>query len=452
MSDDHFQDEIEDAVSILGPNRSLDDFDDGVELPDLAGGQRSFAQRWSEGELPPWTEPPTGEVPKISADGSFGVSHESDAPSGPTWKTEAHEWEDDNLADQLVNESGGWSDRGDEDLLGDYDDRGADPYYRDDYEDSDLEDQGFAVEAPPAVRTRPRPAANSSRQRLSSRPAVTAGSAPIELGSGAGRDRDLGLAAISGAVLGIGFIVLSFIGGKVVLPVIMVAAGWCLVELLGTMGRRGLRPYKLLVLVGSLATVAAVYWRGPAAIAITVPIFMAATALSGLFSGSARNATVNMGATVLAYLYIGVSASYAAAWLVIADGPKRLLTVVLLAVVGDIVAYFAGSQMGRTPLMSWVSPGKTFEGAGFGAFAVLVTGAVVAPLLVDGWKLGDGLLLGALVAVVGHLGDLFESLLKRDLGVKDMGSAMVGHGGLLDRLDAILFVIPLAYFWMNIIL
>ena len=125
-----------------------------------------------------------------------------------------------------------------------------------------------------------------------------------------------------------------------------------------------------------------------------------------------------------------------------AAAEEELLRVDLL---GDTAAYFGGRGWGRTPLAPRISPNKTLEGA--------VTGFIGGTLafwfagLYQDWLTGrDAIVIGAFVALAAPIGDLFESLVKRDLGVKDTGRFFGAHGGVLDRLDAVLFTIVAGYF------
>jgi len=121
----------------------------------------------------------------------------------------------------------------------------------------------------------------------------------------------------------------------------------------------------------------------------------------------------------------------------------------VVCVVGaDVVAYFVGRAVGATPLLPHVSPNKTIEGLIGGAIAAVVLGGVVGVMLHPWADKGivAGVGLGIVVAITAPLGDLAESLLKRDLGIKDMGSFLPGHGGFIDRFDAILFALPAAYY------
>jgi phosphatidate cytidylyltransferase len=158
--------------------------------------------------------------------------------------------------------------------------------------------------------------------------------------------------------------------------------------------------------------------------------------------------TVNIALTMLVFVYVGVLGGFAGMLLKDSDGVGWVAGVVICAVGYDVVAWFVGSQMGRTPLLPRISPNKTLEGLLAGAGAAIVLGGFVGAIL-HPWAdygVGAGLLLGILVAVTAPIGDLAESMLKRDLGVKDLGAILPGHGGVLDRFDAILFALPAAFY------
>jgi phosphatidate cytidylyltransferase len=129
----------------------------------------------------------------------------------------------------------------------------------------------------------------------------------------------------------------------------------------------------------------------------------------------------------------------------------RLVALVVLAVMaGDTFAYFAGSALGRRPFFASISPKKTVEGAAIGAAAAVLVGALAGPALVA-ISVPAGAGLGALVAVAAQGGDLAESALKRAAGVKDSGSLIPGHGGLLDRVDSLVLVGPVVYCYLRLI-
>jgi phosphatidate cytidylyltransferase len=123
------------------------------------------------------------------------------------------------------------------------------------------------------------------------------------------------------------------------------------------------------------------------------------------------------------------------------------LAVLLAIFADDTAAYFGGRALGRHKLAPAISPGKTWEGFLFGmAAAIFVVFVALYHDRDEFLSIGESLLLGIVVALAAPVGDLFESMLKRDMGVKDSGRMLAGHGGVLDRIDAILFAFPAAYF------
>jgi phosphatidate cytidylyltransferase len=159
--------------------------------------------------------------------------------------------------------------------------------------------------------------------------------------------------------------------------------------------------------------------------------------------------TINIALTLLVFLWIGIFGAFAGILLAPDPGGTGfLLGVVICAIGADVAAYFAGRAIGRTPLLPNVSPNKTVEGLVAGAIAAIVLGGIVGSTL-HPWAdkgIGAGLALGLVVAITAPIGDLAESIIKRDLGLKDLGSFLPGHGGFLDRFDAILFTLPAAYY------
>jgi phosphatidate cytidylyltransferase len=128
-----------------------------------------------------------------------------------------------------------------------------------------------------------------------------------------------------------------------------------------------------------------------------------------------------------------------------ADGRLAAFSVLLAVWAGDTVAYAAGRLVGRHKMAPRTSPGKTWEGFVFGAAATIFV-AFVALYKQDFLTIGQSVAVGVVVAVTAPAGDLFESLLKRDMEVKDTGTLLGGHGGMLDRIDALLFAAPAVYF------
>ncbi len=126
-----------------------------------------------------------------------------------------------------------------------------------------------------------------------------------------------------------------------------------------------------------------------------------------------------------------------------------ILAIVLTTAVMDVAQYFFGRWLGRRPLAPAVSPKKTIEGLVGGVFAALIVGVVFGSIEASPFDPASGLVFGAMVAVVAPFGDLAVSVVKRALDVKDMGAILPGHGGVLDRIDAMIFVIPSAWIFFR---
>ncbi len=159
-----------------------------------------------------------------------------------------------------------------------------------------------------------------------------------------------------------------------------------------------------------------------------------------------RQATIAIASTILAAAWIGLGLGHV---LLIRDIPDHgrlaIFTVLLCVYAADTVAYFAGRLLGRHKLSPVISPGKTWEGfvAGTAAAVAVAFFALYDQGFLGGW---ESLVLGAAIALSGVAGDLFESVIKRDMQVKDTGRLLGAHGGILDRLDAPLFAAPAAFY------
>ena len=152
--------------------------------------------------------------------------------------------------------------------------------------------------------------------------------------------------------------------------------------------------------------------------------------------------------TVLVFAYVGGLGGFAGLLLASpkGNGVRLLLGVALCVIAYDVVGFFVGSQFGHTAVAPKISPNKTVEGTVAGMIAAVVVGAAIVGQFIHPWTIGRGLALGVLVAAGAFVGDLCESMLKRDLDLKDFGSLLPGHGGVLDRFDSLLFCLPIAYY------
>ncbi|MFC8714401.1 phosphatidate cytidylyltransferase [Streptomyces sp. NPDC057197] len=260
--------------------------------------------------------------------------------------------------------------------------------------------------------------------------------------------RDLGAAIGVGLGLGVVIVASLFVVKAVFVGVIAVAVVVGLWELTSRLQeRKDIRAPLVPLAVGGAAMVVAGYVRD----AEGAWVAMALTALAVLVwrmtqppEGYLKDVT----AGVFAAFYVPFLATFVAMLLTAHDGPYRVLTFLILTVVSDTGAYAVGWRFGRHKLAPRISPGKTREGLlGAVAFA-MVAGALCMQFLIDDGAWWQGLLLGLAVAASATLGDLGESMIKRDLGIKDMGTLLPGHGGIMDRLDSLLPTAPVVWLLM----
>jgi len=255
--------------------------------------------------------------------------------------------------------------------------------------------------------------------------------------------RNLPAALAVGLLLGALALVTLFTVKATFLVYVAVAVGIALWELSRALGSRGIRLPLVPVAAGGAAAVALAYWEGERAVvaclALTV-IAILAWRLAGGTAGYLRDVT----AGVFALVYLPLMASFVALMLAAPDGYKRTLVFLILPVCSDIGGYFAGILLGRHLMVPVISPKKTWEGFGGSALACLVAGAITLPTLLGG-AVWQGLLVGAAALAAATLGDLAESMIKRDLEIKDMGSVLPGHGGVLDRIDSLLVAAPVVW-------
>jgi phosphatidate cytidylyltransferase len=239
-------------------------------------------------------------------------------------------------------------------------------------------------------------------------------------------------------------ITIIVVGGLLFAAAMIAFAGIGLAELFRM--TRDWRPFVPVALVASAAMIVAAYYGDQFQIVLAAvcafPLMFAASALRRQRHGVLSS----MAVTVFGIVWIGIPFAHAVLLRELPDHGGALLVDVLVATfVADTAAYAGGRLFGRHPLAPALSPNKTVEGLAFG-FVGGTMGFWFAGLYQD-WLPGlDALLMGMCVAALAPVGDLFESLIKRDLGVKDSGNVFGPHGGLLDRVDAVLFTVVAGYY------
>jgi CDP-diglyceride synthetase len=263
--------------------------------------------------------------------------------------------------------------------------------------------------------------------------------------------RNMPIAIVSGVVLAVVALIAFKIGTVATMVlvsiVIVLAAG----EAFGAFRRAHYHPAVLLGLLGTLVLAIETYNKGVAAFPLTMVVLVVASFLWFIFGveGDA-DPVAGMSSTVFVFVWIAGFGSFAALLLCPSLFPNRtgiafLLGAIIVTVCSDVGSLLVGSQFGKRPMAPHISPNKSWEGFVGGA-VLSVLGAVVVVQFIHPWTFKSAATLGLVAAIVSPLGDLCESLLKRHLGLKDMSQLLPGHGGLLDRLDGLLFVLPATYF------
>ena len=388
--------------------------------------------------LPHWTEPPTGEVPVILPEAEpVDITGEEDldawvsAPGGtPRYRSGAGDWTESDFApgESLKDEStalGALADHPDDDR--EFDEQVAQRRRR--LRPRSSGRAAGATETPSAPRR-----GGASREDAGTRAAAGA------------EVRDMPTRVITG--IGVGVLALVCFklgrGPTAVLAAAIVAIS--VFELSEGLRKKGFHPATLLALLGSVTIVLAAYKRGEAAFPLLIALMVVFTLLWYLVEVVRARPVVNVGVTLLVFGYIGVLGGFAGLLLAFPHGVGLILGLAICVVGYDLFGFLIGSQFGKTRLAPRISPNKTVEGLLGGMTASVLLGVAVVSQITPWKDVGHALALGVVVAVMAPLGDLCESMLKRDLGVKDLGTILPGHGGILDRFDAVLFCLPAVYY------
>jgi phosphatidate cytidylyltransferase len=413
-------------------------------------------------ELPHWTDPPTGEVPRILPDS--GAEEEEDdleawkalGSRGVRWRDAEEDWDQ---ADEMADLAG------DDDPIGVLDQtrsEQSDLYsFDEDFERvasrssgsvpvvTDYDDQEGGISLEHEVVT-PVPGPRHARARRPRPEPPVRGRSRLPGGPGDAGSNEMG----SRVAVGVGLIILLAIAyaiGPVALiaysALVIVAA---VAEGYGMLQRAGFRPATLLGLIGTLGVVFGAYWRGIEALPIVMVLVFAGAMMWYVLGIVEARPLANVAVTVMVFVWVAVLGSFAGVMLREVHGKGLFLGAVLIAVAADAFAFGVGRWIGSRPMAESISPNKTVEGFFGGLVGALILGAIVGKWITPWGGMRHGLVLGLVVGLIAPAGDLFESMIKRDLGVKDSGTILPGHGGLLDRFDSILLALPAAYFVASI--
>ena len=452
-------------------------------------------------DMPHWTDPPTGQVPAIldrrTEEDDTEAQWSAAGDTGPAWREHSHEWDDSSFDPSLLAD--------DETRVGALEETPLEerrPWEFDDLTTASADEDKWEAEhdaAPgaggwwseeddgaeePAPGQPVVPAASSASEEgpgsdpadrgvasISSSPlraarelAASAASAPrgpvprrsvLPGGSNEGAGRNLPVAIATGVAFVLVALLCLELGTVATLALATLVVVLSVAECYAALRRGGRRPATLLGLVATVGIMVAAYTKGLPALPLVL-VLVVITSLVWHLVGVDRGSTVEgVASTLLGFVWVGFLGSFAALLLAPGEFPHRhgiafFLGAIVATIGADVGALAIGSWLGRHHLAPQVSPNKTWEG--------LIGGAVVAVALsaaitgqVHPWTVPKAALLGLVVAVVAPIGDLCESLVKRDLGLKDMGSILPGHGGVLDRVDALLFVLPTTFYLVRVL-
>jgi phosphatidate cytidylyltransferase len=261
--------------------------------------------------------------------------------------------------------------------------------------------------------------------------------------------RNLRAAIVVGVSLGAVVLAALFIWPPAFLGVIVAAAGVGTWEMVRAIRSSGANAPLIPLLGGGLLMVGLAWYAGPDALSLGLLVTVLAAMVWRLGDGPAGFQR-DLAAIALIAVYVPFLLGFGVLLMQPEDGGWRVLVTLLAVVLSDTGGYAAGVFFGKHPMAPRISPKKSWEGFAGSVAAAALGSALLLYLLLD-VPLYYGALFGVVISVVAVLGDLTESMMKRDLGIKDMSQLLPGHGGLMDRLDSILFAVPTAYLLLALI-
>ncbi len=376
--------------------------------------------------LPHWTDAPTGQVPIV-------VAREAADRDDPWAQIPAPAWREGE-ADWVAHEE-----QFDASILaGETKEIDARPW------EFTLHDDEVASEEHHEETPRPEPV-RAERTRRSATRDPLAGRAVRQ-----GTQRSVTLATFTGILLAAAVVAVFAAGTVPVTIMVLAVLGFAAGEAYAGFREVGAHPATILGIVAVLTLGVAAYNKGVVAVGAVTVLLVVFGFVWYLSAQSKIDILDGLGATIFVYAWVGILGSYAL--LILSPntfankhGLTYLLGAIILTVANDTGALFFGRWLGRHPLNRVLSPNKTIEGSIGGTLLTLTVAVLLLPHM-SPWTLKRAIALGVALCVVVPLGDLFESMVKRTLGVKDLGSLLPGHGGMLDRIDGLLFALPTLYY------
>ena len=279
----------------------------------------------------------------------------------------------------------------------------------------------------------------------------------------------MGAALIAGVVMAGVFVAALIIKPVLVLIIIcalLAIAGW---EFFGKITEKGYRPAVAPGLAACICAPLAAYWIGERGLPLVVAFAFMAGSIGFIGARGVESGPLpNMAVTTMGMVWIGLLGAYGALILRVSNQPltlfgltgansnnigtDTLFMVALGVAANDIGALVVGSAIGKSPLRGWISPAKTIEGLLGGALGTFLALFIASKLFHSAWSQFSWVFwLFLVIAVLAPLGDLTESMFKRNLDIKDFGTIVQGHGGVLDRFDGFLFVLPGVWYLMTVL-
>jgi phosphatidate cytidylyltransferase len=261
--------------------------------------------------------------------------------------------------------------------------------------------------------------------------------------------RNLPAAIGVGLVLGAAILVSLFTVKVLFLVLVLATILLAVDEVAKALSTGGTKVERIPILAGTAAMLVATYFDGIRALLIALALSVLATIFWRMPKGSAGFVR-DTSAGVFVIAYVPMLAGFAVLLSIPEDGPWRVVTFFVVVVASDTGGYIVGVLFGKHPMAPTISPKKSWEGFAGSAVACIVAGTLCVVYFLDGsWWVGA--LVGAVAVLSATLGDLGESMIKRDLGIKDMSNLLPGHGGLMDRLDSLLATAPFVWILLHLL-
>ncbi len=469
MSDESWRSRRDDDFSEFGS--LFDDAEPTQNLPPVAAESEPESEPAADepsaisfgdsdtGSLPHWTEPPTGEIPRFDTPAASGDEND-ELDVWSSFSSESPVWKDDEPDDAPTGAVDEQLPTAQHRRLTDEHGIVSGQHRRVTGESATVPNEPSRITIGTDPSGMPRRQPPSGRRRGGGPPPRVA-PAPSSPSSPRGSSRDMPAAIAVGLGLAAAFTAALMYRPVAAAGLIVVVLGLAAVEFYDKVAEKGYRPAVVPGIVACVAAPLAAYWLGVGALPLVFAFGFMATAGSFIGARSVEAGPMpNVSITTLGMVWIGLLGSFAMLILRFSTSSGSLLevaehrgtdTLFLLAlgvVANDVGALFVGSAVGRTPLRHWISPNKTVEGFMGGAMLTVIVLMLVgisesSSTWTSYWHL---LALAVVISVMAPMGDLVESMFKRNLDVKDFGSIVKGHGGILDRFDGFLFSLPAVYY------